>query len=68
MKIAVVLPAHNEAGNLTPLGMNPFGVAINGVPFDPGAAEWWNNDPASGWQYEALSGKINLGMDLLFPA
>ena len=47
----------------TPLGMNPFGVAINGVPFDPGAAEWWNNDPSSGWQYEALSGKINLGMD-----
>jgi len=43
--------------------MNPFGVAINGVAFDPGAAEWWNNDPASGWQYEALSGKINLGMD-----
>ncbi|HEX3146358.1 MAG TPA: YHYH protein [Pyrinomonadaceae bacterium] len=48
---------------ITLLGMNPFGVAINGVPFDPGAAEWWNNDPGSGWQYEALSGKINLGMD-----
>ena len=51
------------AKSITPLGMNPFGVAINGVPFDPGAAEWWNNDPSSGWQYEALSGKINLGMD-----
>jgi hypothetical protein len=51
------------AQTITPLGMNPFGVAINGVPFDPGAAEWWNNDPGSGWQYEALSGKINLGMD-----
>ncbi len=51
------------ANKITPLGMNPFGVAINGVPFDPGAAEWWNNDPSSGWQYEALSGKINLGMD-----
>jgi len=51
------------APGITPLGMNPFGVAINGIPFDPGAAEWWNNDPFSGWQYEALSGKINLGMD-----
>ena len=51
------------AKQTTPLGMNPFGVAINGVPFDPGAAEWWNNDRNSGWQYEALSGKINLGMD-----
>ena len=47
----------------TPVGMNLFGVALNGVPFDPGAAEWWNNDPSSGWQYEALSGKINLGVD-----
>jgi len=51
------------AGQITPLAMNLFGVALNGVPFDPGAAEWWNNDPSSGWQYEALSGKINLGMD-----
>jgi hypothetical protein len=46
-----------------PLGMHPFGVAINGVPFDPLAAEFWNNNRKSGWQYEALSGKINLGMD-----
>lgn len=58
------MPAHPQmAESITPLGMNPFGVAVNGVPFDPGAAEWWNNDPGFGWQYEALSGKINLGMD-----
>ncbi|HYX31420.1 MAG TPA: YHYH protein [Pyrinomonadaceae bacterium] len=58
------MPAKPQlAKDTTPLGMNPFGIAINGVPFDPGAAEWWNNDPSSGWQYEALSGKINLGMD-----
>lgn len=44
-----------------PVGMNPFGVALNGVVFEPAAAEWWNRDPGSGWQYEALS--INLGMD-----
>lgn len=46
-----------------PLGMNPFGVALNGIPFDPFAAEFWNRDPDSGWQYEALNGKINLGLD-----
>ena len=58
------MPLHPQINKeITPLGMNPFGVALNGVPFDPGAAEWWNNDPNSGWQYEALSGKINLGMD-----
>ena len=38
-----------------------FGVALNGVPFDPGTAEFWNNDRR--WNYEALSGKINLGVD-----
>jgi hypothetical protein len=38
-----------------------FGVALNGVVFDPGTAEFWNGDRR--WNYEALSGKINLGMD-----
>ena len=41
--------------------MYPFGVALNGVVFDPGAAEWWqgNHD----WQYEPLSGNYDLGTD-----
>jgi hypothetical protein len=47
----------------TPLGMSPFGVAVNGVVLDPGAAEWWQDDSASGWQYEALGGGRNLGLD-----
>lgn len=55
--------APQRAGRVTPLGMQPFGVAINGVPFDPGAAEYWNNNPQSGWQYEALSEFVQLGMD-----
>ncbi len=41
----------------------PPGVALNGVVFDPGTAEWWKNDRSSGWNYDALSGKINLGVD-----
>ena len=40
-----------------------FGVAINGIPFDPGTAEAWNNDRRSGWNNEALTGKLNLGID-----
>lgn len=40
-----------------------FGVAINGVVFDPGTAEYWNNDRASGWMIEALSGSVPLGID-----
>ncbi len=42
---------------------NLFGVAINGVVFDPNTAEFWNNDPRSGWMIEALSGAVPLGMD-----
>jgi hypothetical protein len=42
-----------------------FGVAVNGVPFDPGTAERWQNNPR--WTYEALSGVLfsrgGLGVD-----
>lgn len=51
------------ANSSTELNLFPFGVAVNGVPFDPAAAEFWNNDRNSGWQYDAISGSINLGLD-----
>lgn len=51
----------------TPLGMSPFGVALNGIPFDPNAAEFWRKNPQAkpnrNWRYEALAGAINLGLD-----
>ena len=40
-----------------------FGVALNGIPFDPGTGEAWNNDMRSGWNNEALTGKLDLGVD-----
>lgn len=43
--------------------LDVFGIAINGVVFDPGAAEFWNNDFNSGWQLEPMSSQINLGED-----
>ena len=49
------------ANHLTDLGMHPFGVAVNGVVFDPKAAEWWRGDQR--WQYDPLAGVINLGVD-----
>ena len=52
-----------QAPNLTPLKLFPFGVGTNGIPFDPGAAEFWNRDFNSGWQYEPMSGTPNLGLD-----
>jgi hypothetical protein len=51
-----------RSGTYTPLN-GLFGVCINGVPLDPGAAEFFHGDRASGWQYEALSGAIALGLD-----
>ena len=38
-----------------------FGVALNGVPFEPGTGEFWNGQRE--WNYEAKSGAINLGLD-----
>lgn len=58
------MPANPKpAEKTTPLRMQPFGVAVNGVVFDPGAAEWWNRDRNSGWQYEPLAGNGMLGVD-----
>ncbi len=36
-----------------PLGMWLFGIAINGVPFDP-SGPFWKRDGHSGWQFEVL--------------
>lgn len=52
-----------EADHLTPGRGWFFGIALNGVPFEPGTAEAWNDDLSSGWNYEALTGFLNLGMD-----
>ncbi|MCA9066250.1 MAG: YHYH protein [Planctomycetaceae bacterium] len=52
-----------EAQAPTQIGMNPFGIAINGIMLDPSAAEFWQRDPRSGWQYEAVNGSLNLGLD-----
>lgn len=41
----------------------PFGIGINGVLFDPGAAEFWMGDRDAGWSYEPLSGAVPLGLD-----
>ncbi|PQO44087.1 YHYH protein [Blastopirellula marina] len=58
------IPAEPKAAaRTTPLGMQNFGICLNGVPFDPGAAEWYQGDRQGGWQYEALSGAVPLGID-----
>lgn len=51
------------AASITRLERGPFGIAVNGVLFDPGTAEMWHNDRASGWHYDALGGAFSLGLD-----
>ncbi len=55
----------NPRTNATPtwLGLGLFGIALNGVPMEPNAAEFWQRNFNSGWQYEAKDGSINLGLD-----
>ena len=55
------IPLHNDTGIGPP--NTPFGIAINGVLFDPGTAEFWNGDRKLDWNYEALSGAVRLGVD-----
>ncbi len=57
---AQVTPLH-DSGRRGPPNM-PFGVAVNGVLFDPGTAEFFEGDPR-GWNYEALGGAVPLGID-----
>jgi hypothetical protein len=44
-------------------GPQLFGVAIDGIPFDPGTAEFWRDDRRAGWRMEAIGGPRNLGLD-----
>lgn len=43
--------------------LSVFGIGINGVTFEPQAAEWYNDDQNSGWQLDANSEFVNLGLD-----
>lgn len=53
--------ATQPSEHITPLHRMPFGIALNGVLFDPSTAEFWQNDPQ--WRYEAIGGSLNLGLD-----
>ncbi|MEQ1843138.1 MAG: YHYH protein [Verrucomicrobiales bacterium] len=60
----IVLPSDPKpAAAITKMERTPFGIALNGVFLDPGAAEYWQGEPERGWQYEALGGAVPLGLD-----
>ena len=53
------------AAELTKIGWWEFGVAVNGVPFDPSGPSW-EGDADSGWQFEVTSpvATPHLGLDM----
>lgn len=57
------MPLHpKENKEFTPLERQAIGIALNGVPFDPGTAEYWNGD--HNWHGEAIVGSNKkLGID-----
>jgi hypothetical protein len=58
------MPANPVANpTATPLQNQPFGIAVNGVLFDPGTAEFWQDDGGSGWHYDANGDAFSLGLD-----
>jgi hypothetical protein len=48
---------------VAPEGPMTWGVALNGVPFDPNTAEFWNNDRSSGWNLDLMAQPGRLGAD-----
>ena len=60
----VHVPKNPKLSNGTVTQIKIPGWALNGVPFDPGAGEFYKGNRSSGWQYEALSGAIALGLDV----
>ena len=55
------IPLHNSSSFGPP--NQPFGIANNGVLFDPGTAEFYLGDRRADWNYEALGGAVPLGLD-----
>ena len=53
----VSLPTQPEmSASLTPYNVpQSYGIATNGIVLDPFAAEWYNDNPDSGWQLAALA-------------
>ncbi len=47
-----------------PIAMWLFGIAVNGIPFDP-SGPFWDADARSGWQFEVLhpANAVALGID-----
>jgi hypothetical protein len=44
-------------------GPTTWGIALNGIPFDPNTAEYWNRDRSNGWNEDLMGAVGKLGAD-----
>lgn len=64
-KLTFRMPATPKANDKPVKAQGPttWGVALNGVPFDPNTAEYWNRDRSSGWNEDLMGAANKLGAD-----
>lgn len=52
-----------KADKPTFFSLGIFGIGVNGVLFEPQAAEWFLGNRSGGWQYDPLGAAVALGLD-----
>ncbi|MEL6330464.1 MAG: YHYH protein [Planctomycetota bacterium] len=62
------IPANPQIADALTTARPEFGIAINGVIFDAGTAEFWSPSgrrfgARSDWNHEAIGGSLDLGLD-----
>jgi hypothetical protein len=62
-KVGIKLPLNPEARDVATETRGPNGILLNGVYLEAGTAEIWDSGKGQIWNYEALGGAINLGLD-----
>ena len=62
-KVEIKLPLKPVANDEPTDARTAVGVFINGVYLEAGTGEFWTGGVGRAWNYEALGGAINLGLD-----
>lgn len=62
-KVAIKLPLAPKANDRITDARTAVGIFLNGVFLEAGTGEFWTGSKGMPWNYEALGGAINLGLD-----
>lgn len=64
-KLTFKMPVEPKANEKPVKAQGPttWGIALNGVPFDPNTAEYWNRDRSNGWNEDLMGAANKLGAD-----